>query len=283
MPSNETSDEDRSRTPQGVFGKALKYFRERADLSQSELAALSNYDNTVISKIERGRRPPAEEFPERMDAIPELNTNGELTRLWGWLKDSVRHHAYPGWFDPWPQFEARATAIRSYEPMLNPGLLQTEAYARAVLRGAQVDATDDEIEQQVMARMERQNILAKENAPHLRFVIDEGVLHRIIGDPKVMHDQLMHMAEMADRPKISVQVIPFSAAERTGLLGAFAIADIDGESTLYLETATEGLIIEAPSHVHGAELIYDSLRTEALPRAASLDLITKVAEKKCNT
>jgi transcriptional regulator with XRE-family HTH domain len=70
-----------------VFGKALKFFRERAGLSQTELAALSNYSNTVINKIEKGDRPPTEGFPGRMDAIPRLETNGELSRLWGcWKK-----------------------------------------------------------------------------------------------------------------------------------------------------------------------------------------------------
>jgi transcriptional regulator with XRE-family HTH domain len=275
-----TGNDDRSRTPEGVFGKALKYFRERAGLSQTELAALSNYDNTVINKIEKGKRPPAEGFPERMDAIPQLETNGELTRLWGWLEDSVKHRAYPGWFDKWPDYETKATAIRSYEPLLVPGLLQTEAYVRAVLRGAQPDATDEHIEQQVRLRLERQEILSKENPPYARFIIDEGVLHRLIGSPKTMHDQLIHLADMADRPKISVQVIPFAAAERSGLLGAFAIADIDGKSVLYLETATEGQIVEVPVQGEAAALIFDTLRIEALNRAASRDLIMKVAEGK---
>jgi ribosome-binding protein aMBF1 (putative translation factor) len=73
-----TVDEDRSRTPEGVFGKGLRFYRERAGLTQTDLAALSNYSNTVISKIEKGDRPPAEGFPERMDAITELNTGGAL-------------------------------------------------------------------------------------------------------------------------------------------------------------------------------------------------------------
>jgi transcriptional regulator with XRE-family HTH domain len=119
---------DRSRTPEGVFGKALKFYREQADLSQTELGALSNYSNDVISKIEKGSRLPAEGFPERIDAIPQLDTRGELARLWGWLKESVRHRAYPGWFDRWPDNEAKATALRAFELMVIPGLLQTEDY-----------------------------------------------------------------------------------------------------------------------------------------------------------
>lgn len=272
---------DRSRTPEGVFGKALKHFRERAGLSQSELAALSNYSNTVISKIESGDRPPAEGFPERMDGIEQLDTRDGLSQLWGWLKDSVRHRAYPGWFDRWPDAEERARVLRWYEPLLVPGLLQTEAYARAVLRGAQADASDDHIEQQVAGRLRRQAILSKESPPHIWAVIDEGVLHRPIGDSKTTHDALAHMADMAEWPRISVQVIPFTARERSGLLGAFILADLnDGSRILYQETAIEGVVTDAVSTMEGAGMSFDTLRSEALPRAASRDLIMKVAEDR---
>jgi transcriptional regulator with XRE-family HTH domain len=272
---------DRGRTPEGVFGKALKFFRERAGLSQGELAALSNYSTTVISKIETGDRPPAEGFPERMDAIPQLDTRDGLSQLWGWLKDSARHRAYPGWFGPWPDAEAKARALRWYEPLLIPGLLQTEDYARAVLRGAQADASDDHIEQQVAGRLDRQAILSKQDPPHIWAVIDEGVLHRSIGDFKITHDALVHLADMAERPKISVQVIPFTAGARSGLLGAFILADLnDGSHILYQETATEGIVTDAVSRMESAGLIFDTLRSEALPRVASRDLIMKVAEER---
>jgi Domain of unknown function (DUF5753) len=87
-------------------------------------------------------------------------------------------------------------------------------------------------------------------------------------------------ARMADHPKVSVQVVPFDAGERTGLLGAFTIVDLDGGGRLYLETATTGQLAETPSVVSEARLIFDTLRSEALPRGLSRDLILKVAEKK---
>jgi hypothetical protein len=187
----------------------------------------------------------------------------------------------PPWFEGWPGFEAQAVALRTYEPLLVPGLLQTEGYARAVLRGAQADAGDDEIEQQVAARLQRQDILSREDPPRLWAVLDEGVLHRSIGGPKIMHDQLVHLAQVADRPKVSVEVIPFDAGERTGLLGAFMIADQDGAgSILYLDTATTGQMVDAAPAVCDAGLIFDTLRGEALPRVASKDLIVKVTEER---
>ena len=99
-----------------------------------------------------------------------------------------------------------------------------------------------------------------------------------------MLDQLWHIARTADRPKVSAQVVPFDAGERAGLLGAFTIADLDATgSRLYLETATTGQLAEAPSAVREAGLIFDTLRSEALPRGTSRDLILKVAERKWTT
>jgi transcriptional regulator with XRE-family HTH domain len=274
-------DEDQNGTPQGVFGAEVRYYRERAGLSQTDLAALVNVSHDVISKIETGDRPPAKDFPDRLDAVPELDTRGGLARLWGNLSKGLRNRAIPGWFRPWAELEAAATALRSYEPMLVPGLLQTEDYARAVLRGAQHDATDDQIEQQVVARLARQDILARESPPRLSAVLDEGVLHRAISEPKVMHDQLMRVAEMSERPRMSIQLIPFAAGARTGLLGAFVIATLDGDGgNVYLETATTGQVVEVPSAIREAGLIFDNLRGEALPRAASRDLIMKVAQER---
>lgn len=105
-------DDSRTKTPEGVFGAELRYYRERSGLSQTELAALVNVSHDVISKIETGERPPARDFPERLDAVPELDTRGGLARLWGWLQSSARHRAYPGWFDRWPDFEATAGILR---------------------------------------------------------------------------------------------------------------------------------------------------------------------------
>jgi len=281
-------DYDPDGTPEGVFGAELRFYREQAGMTQEELAARVNVSHDVISKIETGSRPPARGFPERLDAVPELDTRGALARLWKRLSKAARHRAYPGWFAPWPEIETQATALRSYEPLLVPGLLQTEDYARAILRGAQGDATEDEIDQQVTARLERQGVLSGDNPPYLWVVLDEGVLHRRIGDAKTMLDQLWQIVRIAERPKVSVQVVPFDAGERTGLLGAFTIAELDGAGGwLYLETATTGQLAEASpvvsSTVSDAGLIFDTLRSEALPRGASRDLILKVAEGKWTT
>ncbi len=259
----------------------LRYYRVKAGISQADLGSRVFCSGDLISKIEKGQRAPSQEFAVACDGVPELNTGGSLAELREQLRDYLRQQVYPGWFHRWPEAEGQARALRWYEPLLVPGLLQTEDYARAVLRGAQPDADDERIADQVAARMQRQEVLAKEDPPHLWCVIDEGVLHRRIGGRKVMHDQLLHLAEMSERPKVSVQVVPFSAGARAGLLGAFIVADSDGTAgTLYLETATTGQVVEVPSVVSQAALIFDMLRSEALPRGASKDLIMTTIEER---
>jgi transcriptional regulator with XRE-family HTH domain len=269
---------DRSRTPEGVFGKALKFFRERAGVSQTELAALSNYSNTVINKIEKGERPPAEGFPERMDAIPQLATNGELSRLWGWLEESARHRAYPGWFNRWPDLEGKAKRLRTFELVAVPGLLQTTDYARSMLR-TQVMATDDEIEEMVQARIARQEILSRDKPPMLWVLIDEVVLMRPVGGAHVMREQLNKLVEAAARPNVVLQVIPLSVGAHQGLSGNFVVADFDdGPPVAYQDTAVQGMIIDDAEKIEALMELWDTVKSVALPRAASLELIEKAAK-----
>ncbi len=273
-------ENDLDGTPQGVFGAELRYYRERAGLSQTDLAALVNISHDVISKIETGDRPPAKDFPERLDAVPQLDTRGGLARIWGNLRKGLRHRAVPGWFQPWTHFEAQTATLRWYEPLLVPGLLQTEDYARAIL-AASPGGKHDDLDDQVAARIARKAIFARADAPQLWSVVDEGVLHRSIGGAKVMHDQLEHLADVAENPQTTIQIIPASAGAHAGLLGGFIIADLDGAASMvYLETAAEGQIADSPAIVAHAMLRFDALRSEALPRAASRDLIMKVAEDR---
>jgi transcriptional regulator with XRE-family HTH domain len=173
------NDAERAGTPAGVFGAELRFYRARAGLSQKDLAALVHVSNDVISKIETGERPPAEDFPPRLDAVPELDTRGALTRLWDHLKKGQKQRLY-GWFQEWADIEAQATVLRWYEPLVVPGLLQTEEYARAIL-SARPDGNLDDLDEQVAARLARQAILDRAASPQLWCILDEGVLHRAIG------------------------------------------------------------------------------------------------------
>jgi transcriptional regulator with XRE-family HTH domain len=269
---------DPGASPMHHFGAEVRRARVEAGMTLTDLGATVPCDASTVSRIEAGALGPTQRFAEACDEVfPQMG--GWFTRFY--LDSRKWNGPYPAWFRPFVEYEAAAKALRWYEPLLVPGLLQVEGYAREVLRGAQPDASDEEIEQQVVARLERQEILSRDDPPHYWVVIDEGVLHRQIADSKTMCDQLWHLARMADRPKTSVQVIPFDARARTGLLGHFVIADFgDASSIVYLETAITGQVVEAPSVVSQAGLTFDTLRSEALPRTPSKNLIMKVAEEK---
>ena len=232
------------------------------------------YSGALVGMIETAKRTPSRDLAERCDEA--LGADGIFGRLW----PLVSREAAPSWFRPWIEIEREAAALRSFEPLIIPGLLQTPGYARAVL-GARPGGTEDELEQRVARRLGRQEVLSGNQRLHLWCLIDEGALHRCVGGAKVMHDQLLHLAEMSHHQKVSVQVVPFDVGAHAGLLGAFVIASFDGAADIvYLETAGSGQVVELPSAVAEIALTYDTLRSEALPRAASRELIQKVAERK---
>jgi hypothetical protein len=176
--------------------------------------------------------------------------------------------------------ERRATSLCWWEPLLVPGLLQTADYARAIL-AAGPDTTDDEVDELVSARIERQAIFDRPRPPKLWAVLDEAVLYRLIGSRKIMHEQLLHLADTSGHPGITVQVVPAGVGAHAGLLGGFAIASNgSAPGTVYMESPDQGLTTEQPSVVGKLSLTFDTLRAEALPRGASKDLIRKIAGER---
>jgi len=271
-------ENDRTRTPEGVFGAELRYHRERAGLSQTDLAALVNISHDVISKIETGERAPARDFPGRLDAVPELDTRGGLTRLWGWLKDSSRRGPYPGWFARWRDYEAAATALRTFQLITVPGLLQTAEYARAVLR-TRVNTPDDEIEEMVEGRMARQAILTKSKPPMLWAVLTEAVLRCPVGGACVMGEQLNKLLDAGDRSNVIIQVVPTAQGAHEGFRGPFIIADLpDHPPVGYQDTAVQGQVVDSADDVAALMVLWDTIKSVALPAGASLELIEEVAK-----
>ncbi|HLI35973.1 MAG TPA: helix-turn-helix transcriptional regulator [Streptosporangiaceae bacterium] len=268
------SRSDPDRPALSLFAEELRAARERAGMSREDLAAKISYSASLIGMVESCRRVPQAQFAASCDEA--LGMPGTFARI----QKRLRTLSFPESFRPFAEHEAAATSLRTFEHSLVPGLLQTAGYARAVL-ATRPNTTEDEVEDLVAARLERQAVLDRDSPPLLWSVTDEAVLHRPVGGKEVMRAQLLHLAEMADRPNVTVQVIPYSAGAHSGLLGAFVIADFGGAPGIaYLETAAEGETVEEPSVVAQVALIFDTLRSEALPRTASRDLILKVAEER---
>jgi transcriptional regulator with XRE-family HTH domain len=278
MLSPRDADSAAAASPRHLFGAMVRYYRTQAGLSRDQLGARVYLTGDMVGRIETGQRTPSGQFIDACEAVPELNTFGALRALREQLKDQLKSGPYPGWFENWPQYEATARTLRTWQLVAVPGLLQTEDYARAMLQ-TQVMTTADEIEEMVAARMERQAILTRDKPPMLWVILDEDVLRRPVGGRWVMKDQLRHLAEAARRPNVVLQVIPLAAGAHQGMSGSFVLAEFENSApVVYQDTATRGQIIEDANDIEGVSLLWDTLIAEALPRSASLELVEEVAK-----
>jgi len=272
---------DPGASPMHFYGAEVRHARLAAGMTQTELGDVLGYDSSEVSKIEAGIREPPERFAEGCDrAFPSMN--GWFTRFY---REAHKWDGpYPRWFLDWVKAERDALTLRTWEPMLIPGLLQTADYARELFRAWQRSSADDELDALVNGRLERQAILDKPDPPELWVVLDESVLHRLTGSAKIMYDQLEHLQDMSARPSVAVQVVPEGGGANAGLLGAFALASVDGSpDILYLDTAVQGQTVIDTALVRKAASVFDRLRAEALPRGASRALIGKVANEQWTT
>jgi transcriptional regulator with XRE-family HTH domain len=266
-------------TPRAVFGAMLRHYRVTAGLTQDQIGGMAHVSGKLISAYENGWRVPTKPTTADIDAVPELNTHGALSELWNQFEEGMNYQAYPDWFQDWPEKEAAATTLRGFEPLIVPGLLQTDLYARAVF-GARIGATDEELEELVAARLKRQEILIGPDRPRLWVILDEWVLRRPVGGRHVMLEQVNSLIEAAQRPNIVLELIPVDAGAHEGLYGGgFAIADFnDAPSIAYQESAVQGQIVHDVEHVRTLMARWTTLGTEALPRKASITRLEEAAK-----
>ena len=281
------SERDRERL--SLFVDEMRAMRAERGWSRAELAAHAQYSESLIAMVETYQRAPTQALAKSLDrafrtagftedAPGKPGTPGLFGRLW--LK--LRTISFPEPFRAYLDQEAKATTLRSCEHSLVPGLLQTEAYARAVMytRPAPIE---DEIEADVAVRMTRQQILTREDPrpPWLWVLIDEGILYRPVAPVPDMYDQLIHLIEMSQRPYVSMQVVPYGAGGHSGLAGAFIIADFETDpSIVYVADAAGSRVSESAETMSYVSMRFESLRSEALPKVASRDLIAKVAKER---
>jgi hypothetical protein len=255
-----------------LFAGELRRLRTRAGLSQEALGEQISYSASLVAAVEQCRRPPREEFTERCDAA--LQADGLLTRI----RETLIRESLMPWFREWVTIEQEATALCSFEPMVLPGLLQTEEYARALHEGAS-QLVGDEMEQQVAARLARQAILTRDSPPLFVAVLDYTALERPIGGAKVMREQLRHLVEVSRRPRVHLHVVPKGVGAYPGLNGAFVIATPpEGDDVAYLDNQLQGTIVERTVDVHSLRQTWESIRAEAMPHGATLKLISEAAE-----
>ena len=265
----------------------LKRFREQAGLTGEQVAEQMGWSVAKVYRIEGDKVRVLPRDAQRLltlygiggDQAEAVMQLARLARAKDWW------HQYSGAIPEWFQFyvglEAAASAMQEYCAELVTGLLQTEAYARAVMAAA-ARSDVEEMDRQVAVRLERQKRLTAPDAPSLWVVLDEAVLRRQVGGPAVMAAQLAHIDQMAGQPNVTVQVLPFTAGAHPAMLGSFTLMrfpDPADKDVVYLEAETGALYLEKPQDVRRYSLMIDYLRAQALGPAESRALIAQMAEQ----
>jgi transcriptional regulator with XRE-family HTH domain len=214
----------------------------------------------------------------RADELLTLAKRAQETGWWQNYKDVLRKH-----FAVSVGLEADASAVRTYEPLLIPGLLQTEDYARIAIRdGGPLSLTDDDLDRQVEARMTRQQRLVGDKPLHLWAVLDESALRRPVGGPDVMHAQLKRLIELIKRPNITIQVLPIAVGVHPGVAGSFFIIEFPeaaDSDVVYVDAVAGELYLEKPDEVRMCKLVFDRLCAVALPPTESRKVVAAAAKE----
>lgn len=254
-----------------VFGNVLRSLREKAGVSQKDLAARVYCSASLISAIENGTKPAKLDLVERLDG--ELGASGALIAVWPITTTGT----YPSWFARVAELEREAFKIHEWEIRSVPGLLQTAGYTRAIMRSARPRDTDEAIERDVTARIERQEIFTSEHPPMAWFVVDESVLHRPFGGPLVMRDQLAKLEKLANDPDVVIQVMPFASISHPGMEGPLRILEFrDSLPIWYTEGWFTGRIAETRDEIASAMTAFDLIRASALSPVESLQVIAEI-------
>ncbi|TCB95743.1 XRE family transcriptional regulator [Micromonospora zingiberis] len=251
----------------------LRRLRVAAGLSQEEFGKLVHYSPSMVSAVETGSRPYDRSLLARAD---EVLRSGDL--LVALLRIAERE-GQPSWFLPWLDAERLASQLRVFQPTLIPALLQTEGYARAVIRCDDL-LSDEEVERRAAARLDRQGILTRPDPPQLIAVIDEAILHR--RDERfqgLMVHQVEHLIACAERPNISIHVIPLSVGLHIGLSGPFSLArGVDGGWVASQEAQLTARPTDSEADLATLLARWETVRNEALSRQQSIELLKEVAK-----
>src|SRR5699024_1737461 len=223
---------------QRTVSAKLRTLRTDMGLSCAQVAHALDCSETKISRMETGERGL---YPDDVAAVLGfLRAPSEVRQeLLGLVRDGQErnwheiHGKLPTNWKDLIRFENDAAAISNYEPLVVPGLAQTPDYARAIIHGTNPRLSNGEVDTLVATRLSRQVILSRRPAPKVHLVVDEMVLRRPVGDTAILRDQLHALRALADRPHVTVQIVPFDAGVHPGLEGPLVILDFTGAPSLF--------------------------------------------------
>jgi transcriptional regulator with XRE-family HTH domain len=265
------------------IARELRQLRERAnmtldqaarqlDMSKSNLSRIENAQIGVKPRDVRAALALYEVTGAEAEALIEIARGAQQRGWWQNYGDVL-----PEWFEFYVGLEAEASIVRTYEAESVPGLLQTEEYARAMYV---LTAGDSDVDRKVAARIQRQAVLKRDSPADLEVVLNEAVLVRPVGGARVMAQQLEHLADLAELPNVTIQVVPFSAGGHPAMTTPYVIlnfADAPDESIVYLENLTNGQVLEEPAHVSWYNIVHKRLSELALDVQDSVAQLRKAA------
>ncbi|MGW2115823.1 helix-turn-helix domain-containing protein [Streptomyces zhihengii] len=257
----------------GVFGRQLKRFREWAEHDRAAFGAMTGYSASTIASYEQGRRVPPPRFIEMADEL--LGARGVLTEM----KEEVARAQFPPFFRDAARLEAEAVELHVYDTHVVNGLLQTEEYARAVFTMRRPILSEEIIEERVVARLARQDVLVRKPLSTFSFVIEESVLTRPVGGRGVTRGQWEQLLLCGQQRNVDIQVMPNAREEHAGLAGPFTLIETkEGRRIAYVEAYKHSRLYTDRGTVRQLEEQYGLLRAQALTPRESLAFIVKLLE-----
>ena len=266
-----------------LLGSQLRRLREARGITREAAGYSIRASESKISRMELGRVSFKTRDVEDLLTLYGITDEQERASLLSLAREANVAgwwHSYsdvlPSWFPTYVGLEGAASLIRAYEVQFVHGLLQTEAYARAVVKRGMKGASAADIEKRVALRLERQKYLLDDGAPEFHIVLDEAALRRPYGDREVMRGQLQHLIEISQRPNVRLQIMPFSFGGHSGESGAFTLLSFpesDLSDVVYLEQLTSALYLDKHEDVTQYEKAMKELQQDSPGPDESRDLL----------
>jgi transcriptional regulator with XRE-family HTH domain len=270
------------------LGSELRRLREKQSIKLEEVAEKLGLAPSTLSRIETGKAPTRSSYLNLMLEIYGVDDPVQRQMLIEMAREGHRKGWWQVWEDVLPTgfgiyvgLEAEAASLRVYESQVVHGLLQTEEYARAVMSTVRRKESPDEISRLVALRMQRQEVLLRDDPLQLWFILDEAVIRRTMGPPDLMYRQLVRLLESSQLPNVTLQVLEFASGLHPALNGPFAIIEFPERfdpDVVYSEgVAGQAYVEEREKEVKARVEAFDLLRATALPPADSADLIRAIS------
>ncbi|MFH7595838.1 helix-turn-helix transcriptional regulator [Streptomyces racemochromogenes] len=254
------------------FGETVKAFRKRADLTQEQFAPKVGYSVQYVASVEQGRRHPSVKFVNKAEDV--LDAFGVLQIA---AKQLTRRRGLASWFRRWAELEEEAIALDTYESRSVPGLLQTEAYARAQIENVPPRPTVEDAEDRITLRLNRQKVLTRTPYTTFSFIIEQTVIERQTGGAEVTRELIDHLLGCAQLPNIDIQLMPTVSPEHAGTDGPFRLLEsAEHQWWGYSEGQKAGQVISDPKAVSDLQQQYAKLRIQALNPADSAGLLMRL-------